>query len=74
MKRQASKPTPTQRRTANNTLDAWVLGLVARKARDTLPHDEGAAYSAFLSEVAGSAYLSRMPLARGLLSRTRGTP
>jgi hypothetical protein len=53
------------RRAANGALDGWVLSLVAKAARESAP-DEEAAFSAFLSEVAGDEYLSSMELARAV--------
>lgn len=54
-----TKPTPAQRRAATNALDAWVLGIAAKVARDSTPRGN-AALSAFLSEIAGSKFLSSM--------------
>lgn len=56
------KFTPAQRRAATNALDAWVLGLVAQKCRESVSRD--VAFSAFLSEVAGDPYLSKMEYAK----------
>lgn len=49
-------------RAARNSLDAWVLGLLAQNCRALLPRDE--AFSAFLSEIAGDKFLSKMEYAK----------
>lgn len=46
---------------AGDALDAWVLGLVAQKARESVPGgDEELAFSALMSEMAGDPYLYKM--------------
>ena len=50
-----------------DALDAWVLGMVAQKARESVPGGNVAlAFSAFLSEVAGDPYLYKMRWSRAV--------
>ncbi len=52
-----------RKRAGLRALEAFVLNVVAGRARESLT-DEADAFSAFLSEIAGSDYLSKMEAAK----------
>ena len=62
-----------RKRAAERALDAWVLGLTAEATRESCPDDD-AAFSAFLSEIAGDPYLSKMEYAKVVRVGARPAP